>query len=61
MLSFLISKNVVNIITVLTSNTIEEKVYNILKTKKELFDKIIEGKDFENFEHETIRKIFKNN
>jgi SNF2 family DNA or RNA helicase len=52
-------KNTVNIITIMTEGTIEEKVYNILQTKKELFDKIIEGKEFENIEHDVIRKIFK--
>lgn len=50
----------VNIITILTENTIEEKVYNILQTKKELFDKVIEGKDIEDLNKEIIRKIFKN-
>jgi SNF2 family DNA or RNA helicase len=54
-------KNVVNIITVMTDNTIEEKVYNILKTKKELFDKVIDGEDLRKIDHEIIRKIFKNN
>jgi len=50
----------VNIITVLTDHTIEEKVYNLLQSKKELFDKVIEGKDIENLDKEIIRKIFKN-
>ncbi len=53
-------KNTVNVITVMTDHTIEEKVYNILQTKKELFDKIIEGKDIESINQEIIRKIFKN-
>jgi len=52
-------KNIVNIITILTENTIEEKVYKILQTKKELFDKIIEGKDIKDLRYEIIRKIFK--
>ena len=52
-------KNVVNVITILTEDTIESKVYKILQAKKDLFDKIIEEKDVKNIDKEIIRKIFK--
>jgi SNF2 family DNA or RNA helicase len=52
-------KSTVNVITILTENTIEERVFNILQTKKELFDRVIEGKDIENLDKDMIRKIFK--
>ncbi len=53
-------KSIVNIITVISENTIEDRVYKLLQSKKELFDKVIEGKDFESLDKDIIKKIFKN-
>lgn len=49
----------VNVITIMTEGTIEEKVYNLLKTKSDLFNKIIEDEQNIIFNKEIIRKIFK--
>lgn len=53
-------KNVVNVITILTEGTIEEKVYALLKSKTDLFNQIIEGEENIKFNKDIIRKIFKN-
>lgn len=54
-------KNVVNIITIMSENTIEEKVYKLLQSKSDLFNQIIEDENSIKMDKETIRKIFKNN
>lgn len=54
-------KKTVNIITVMTEDTIEEKVYSLLKLKSDLFNQIIEDENNMKFIKDTIRKIFKNN
>jgi len=52
-------KNVVNVITVMTEGTIEEKVYLLLKSKSDLFNQIIEDENSLKFNMDVIRKIFK--
>ena len=53
-------KNVVNIITIMTEGTIEERVYKLLKSKSDLFNQIIEDENNINFNKDIIRKLFKN-
>jgi non-specific serine/threonine protein kinase len=53
-------ENRVNVITILTENTIEERVFKLLQSKKELFDQIIEGEENIKFNNDIIRSIFKN-
>ncbi len=52
-------KNTVNIISVLTEDTIEERVYRLLQSKSDLFNQIIEGEENIRFNNDIIRKIFK--
>lgn len=49
----------VNVITVMTENTIEEKVYAMLKEKSELFNQIIEDTEKIKYDKDIIRRIFK--
>jgi len=52
-------QNRVNVINILTENTIEEKVYNLLQSKSDLFNRIIEDEQNLNLTKEIIRNIFK--
>jgi SNF2 family DNA or RNA helicase len=52
-------QNRVNVITILTEDTIEEKVYSLLKSKSDLFNQIIEDEQNIKFNKDMIRKIFK--
>ena len=52
-------KNTANVITIMTQNTIEERVHNILKNKSDIFNQIIEGEENMKFNTDMIRQIFK--
>lgn len=49
----------VNVINILTEGTIEEKVYNLLQSKSDLFNQIIEDENNINLNKDIIRKIYK--
>lgn len=49
----------VNVITIMTEDTVEAKVYNLLISKSELFDKVIEGSENITIDRSMIKKIFK--
>ncbi len=54
-------QNRVNVITIMTQDTIEEKVYTLLKSKSDLFNQIMEDENNIKFDKDIIKKIFKNN